>query len=144
MIKSFIGQVLLSTTRCWHHQLLKPLFSLLSHRLGIKQSWVLKYFHSQGASDTIWTYDIRIMSQESHNRVTRGLYYKTLWIRNIRQMDIFCKKLVSYIVDHRRTKFDKHTRVRTHNVFIVQALGPIALAKVFWFNFILKVIIEKK
>ncbi len=38
-----------------------------------------------------------------------GLYYKTLRICNILQMDIFCNKLEPYIYDHEHTKFYKHT-----------------------------------
>jgi hypothetical protein len=38
-----------------------------------------------------------------------GLYNKTLRIRNVRQIDRFCKKLVPFIVKHKHINFDKHT-----------------------------------
>ncbi len=40
------------------------------------------------------------------SRDSRGLYYKTLFIRNVQQMDKFHNKLVPHIVEH---TFDKHT-----------------------------------
>jgi hypothetical protein len=39
----------------------------------------------------------------------KGQYYKNLPIRNVRQMDRFCNKLVPYIVGHHHTIFYKHT-----------------------------------
>ncbi len=35
--------------------------------------------------------------------------FKTLQIRNLRQIDRFCNKLVPYIVDHKYVIFDKRT-----------------------------------
>jgi hypothetical protein len=35
------------------------------------------------------------------------MYYKTLQIRNARQMDRFLNKLVPYIVHHKHTNVDK-------------------------------------
>jgi hypothetical protein len=43
--------------------------------------------------------------------VTRGLYYKTLRVCNVRQMDTFCNKLVLYIVNHKHINFDKHSNL---------------------------------
>ncbi len=38
-----------------------------------------------------------------------GLYYKTLRICNVRQMDKFFNKLGPYIVGHLQTNFNGHT-----------------------------------
>jgi hypothetical protein len=52
-----------------------------------------------------------------------GLYYKTLQICNARKLDIFRSKLVFYIVGQKHTYFEKHNRLLTHNVYIVEAPG---------------------
>ncbi len=47
----------------------------------------------------------------------RGLYFKTLQIRNVRQMAIFCDKIEPDIVDYKHTNFDKQTSL-LWNTFI--------------------------
>ncbi len=58
----------------------------------------------------------------------RGLYYKTLSIRNLWEMDIFCSKLVSFLLRATNTLAWTNTlayygirTLQTHHVFIVQA-----------------------
>jgi hypothetical protein len=61
---------------------------------------------------------------------TRGLYFKTLRTRNAQQMDIFCCKLLSFILLITSALALTNTLVyyeirtlQSRNVFIVQALG---------------------
>jgi hypothetical protein len=52
-----------------------------------------------------------------------GLYYKTLRICNVQQMDRFCNKPVPCIIDHKHINFDKHTSLlwNLYSALIVQA-----------------------
>ncbi len=55
----------------------------------------------------------------------RSLYYKTLWIRYLREMDRHCSKLVDLAWTNRLTFTNKHTsllrRFRICNVLMVHA-----------------------
>jgi hypothetical protein len=40
------------------------------------------------------------------------MYYNTLRVRNLRDMDEFCNKLVSFLtINHKHTSLDKHTNL---------------------------------
>ncbi len=54
-------------------------------------------------------YIIHDALKKSYVTVPWGLYYKTLWIRNVQQMDKFRKKLVLFIDNHKHINFDKCT-----------------------------------
>ncbi len=47
--------------------------------------------------------------KKSYVTVPWGLYYKTLWIRNVQQMDKFRKKLMPFIINHKDNNVDEHT-----------------------------------
>ncbi len=60
-----------------------------------------------------------------HNKLERStlanifiLYYKTLQILNVQQIDMFYNKLVLYTVNHKHTNIDKHTAC--HGIFALQ------------------------
>ncbi len=59
---------------------------------------------------------------------TRGLYYKILRIRNVRQIERFHRKQVSSIAGHKHTSFDKHiSLLRTLYIMLLQGFysaGP--------------------
>ncbi len=54
--------------------------------------------------------------------------YKTLQIRNLRQIDRFFNKLVPYIVDHKYANFDKRTSLLRYlyitNPYCFYSTGP--------------------
>ncbi len=49
---------------------------------------------------------------------TKGLYYKTLWTRNLRLMDRFRNTLVPCIVDHKHTSLLAYYRIRVSQMFL--------------------------
>ncbi len=46
-----------------------------------------------------------------------ALFYKTLRIRNVRQMDRFYNKLVLFTVNHKHNNFDIHTSLLQNPYF---------------------------
>jgi hypothetical protein len=62
-----------------------------------------------------------------------GLYYKTLRIRNVPQMEIFRSKLVSFIANHKYTSLEKHASL-LRNPYIANP-GPCSQHFIFFVTY---------